>query len=651
MCRAGTLKWGGTASELSSRRGRSFFCRDGRPARQAGWYREQPSSLSWRGLSVIRSGPARVGRKARRVVMRLNGARMICEALVAEGVRDVFGLPGGAIMPLYDVLPEFPIRHILVRHEQGAAHMADGYGRATNDVGVCMATSGPGAINLVVGLATAQMDSAPVVAITANVATSVIGSDAFQEADITGITIPVTKQNYLVRRLADLPQILKEAFHIARSGRPGAVLVDVPKDVLVGEGEFRYPDRVELPGYNPTTRGNMVQIRKAARLIEHATRPVIIAGHGVLISRAWDELRELAEREHIPVVNTLLGISSFPGDHPLFLGMMGMHGTATACYAVDQSDLVIGIGIRFDDRAMGNFSKFAPRAKIVHIDIDPAEIGKNVRTDVPIVGDAKLVLQALLPELGEPVDRSAWFNVIREWQRLYPLPAVPAAPGQLTTPDVIAAIREATRGDTTIVTDVGQHQMFVAQRFPFTRPNTHLSSGGLGTMGFALPAAIGAQVARPDETVWCVTGDGGFQMVMQELAVVAIERIPLKIALVNNHNLGMVRQWQELFYQKNYVAVDLSGTPNFMKIAEAYGIASWRVSRPEDALPAVRAAMAHPGPALIEFMVKADECVYPMVVPGTSLAEVIVNDAHAGGREAADDEGAPMPAEPVTLRG
>jgi acetolactate synthase-1/2/3 large subunit len=582
--------------------------------------------------------------------MRLSGSRMVCEALVAEGVRHVFGLPGGAIMPLYDVLPEYPLRHILVRHEQGAAHMADGYGRATNDVGVCMATSGPGAINLVVGLATAQMDSAPVVAITANVATGFIGSDAFQEADITGITIPVTKHNYLVRRTADLPRVLKEAFHIARTGRPGAVLVDIPKDVLVGEAEFRYPDRVDLPGYNPTSRGNMVQIRKAARLIEQATRPIIIAGHGVLIAEAWDELRTLAETQRIPVVNTLLGISSFPGDHPLFLGMLGMHGTATACYAVDQSDLVIGIGIRFDDRAMGKFSAFAPKAKIIHIDIDPAEIGKNVRTDVPIVGDVKNVLRALLPELGEPCDRSAWFHQIGEWQRLYPLPVVTAAPGQLTTPDVIAAIREATRGDTTIVTDVGQHQMFVAQRFPFTRPNTHLSSGGLGTMGFALPAAIGAQVARPNETVWCVTGDGGFQMVMQELAVVAIERIPLKIALVNNYNLGMVRQWQELFYQKNYVAVDLAGAPNFIKIAEAYGIASWRVSRPEDALPAVQAAMAHPGPALIEFVVKADECVYPMVVPGTSLAEVIVNEAHAGVHEAKPATPAPPPV-PVSLRG
>jgi acetolactate synthase-1/2/3 large subunit len=583
--------------------------------------------------------------------MRMNGARMICEALVAEGVRDVFGLPGGAIMPLYDVLPQYPIRHILVRHEQGAAHMADGYGRATNNVGVCMATSGPGAINLVVGLATAQMDSAPVVAITANVATTFIGSDAFQEADITGITIPVTKHNYLVRRTDDLPRVMREAFHIARTGRPGAVLVDVPKDVLIGEADFRYPDRVDLPGYNPTSRGNIAQIRKAARLIEQATRPVIIAGHGVLIAQAWDELRALAERQQIPVINTLLGVSSFPGDHPLFLGMMGMHGTVTACYAADQADLIIGIGNRFDDRAVGKFSAFAPRAKIIHIDIDPAEIGKNVRTDVPIVGDAKQVLTALLKELGEPVDRTAWFNQIREWQRLYPLPPVKAENGELTTPDVIAAIHEATRGNATIVTDVGQHQMFVAQRFPFTRPNTHISSGGLGTMGFALPAAIGAQLARPDETVWCIAGDGGFQMVMQELAVVAVERIPLKIALVNNRYLGMVRQWQELFYKKNYVAVDLSGPPNYMKIAEAYGIAAWRVVRPEDALPAVLAAMAHPGPALIEFVVKADENVYPMVVPGTSLAEVIVNEAHASGHDGKPPVHVQPRPEPVSLPG
>jgi acetolactate synthase-1/2/3 large subunit len=576
---------------------------------------------------------------------------MVCEALVAEGVRDVFGLPGGAIMPLYDVLPEFPLRHILVRHEQGAAHMADGYGRATNNVGVCMATSGPGAINLVVGLATAQMDSAPVVAITANVATSAIGSDAFQEADITGITIPVTKHNFLVRRTHDLPHVMKEAFHLARTGRPGAVLVDVPKDVLTAEADFHYPERVELPGYNPTSRGNMVQIRKAARLIEQASRPVIIAGHGVLISEACDELRALAETQQIPIINTLLGISNFPGDHPLFLGMLGMHGTATACYAVDQCDLVIGIGIRFDDRAMGKFSAFAPRAKVIHMDIDPAEIGKNVRTDVPIVGDVKRVLTALLPELGPPADRSVWHNQIREWQRLYPIPAVAADPGELTTPDVIAAIYEATHGDATVVTDVGQHQMFVAQRFPFTRPNTHLSSGGLGTMGYSLPAAIGAQVARPDETVWCMSGDGGFQMVMQELAVVAIERIPLKIALVNNHHLGMVRQWQELFYKKNYVAVDLAGPPNFQKIAEAYGIAAWRVAHPEDALPAVQAAMAHPGPAFIEFVVRADENVYPMVVPGTSLAEVIVSEAHASGHDGQAPVNAQPSAQPVSLPG
>src|SRR6266540_7004298 len=357
--------------------------------------------------------------------MRMNGSRMVCESLVAEGVRVVFGLPGGAIMPLYDVLPDYPFKHVLVRHEQGAAHMADGYGRASGDVGVCLATSGPGAINLVTGLANAMMDSAPVVAITANVATAVIGSDAFQEADITGISIPVTKHNFLVRDLQQLPNTLKEAFHLARTGRPGPVLVDIPKDVLQKEGEFSYPSKVNMPGYNPTTQPNAVQVRKAARLIEEAQRPVIIAGHGVLISKAVDELRELAEKHRIPVINTLLGLSNFPGNHDLYLGMLGMHGTAYACYAVDQADLVIGVGIRFDDRAMGKYSAFAPRAKVVHIDIDPAEIGKNVRTDVPIVADCKPALRGLINEIGECADRSEWFEQITEWKRQYPLPEPP----------------------------------------------------------------------------------------------------------------------------------------------------------------------------------------------------------------------------------
>jgi acetolactate synthase-1/2/3 large subunit len=554
---------------------------------------------------------------------------MVCESLVAEGVRTVFGLPGGAIMPLYDVLPDYPsIQHVLVRHEQGAAHMADGYGRASGDVGVCFATSGPGAINLVVGLATAMMDSAPVVAITANVATAVIGSDAFQEADITGISIPVTKHNFLVRKVHDLPRVMKEAFHLARSGRPGPVLVDVPKDVLQTEGEFAYPSKVTMPGYNPTTQPNMVQVRKAARLIEGARRPVIIAGHGVLISHAWDELKELVDTAKIPVVNTLLGLSNFPGDHELYLGMMGMHGTAYACYAVDQSDLVIGIGIRFDDRAMGKYSAFAPHAKVIHIDIDPAEIGKNVRTEVPIVADCKQALQALNREVCDCVDRSAWLDQIRESKERYPLPE-PPDDGRLSHRHVLREVLRATGGKAMITTDVGQHQMFVAQEFRFVEPNTHISSGGLGTMGYSLPAAIGAHYARPDLPLWCCAGDGGFQMTSQELALMKRHKLNVKIALFNNHYLGMVRQWQHLFYKDNYVEVDLSGPPDFMKLADAYGIPSWQVEDPAQVREAVERANREPGPALIEFLVDPEENIFPMVVPGTSLAEVIPYETHS----------------------
>jgi acetolactate synthase-1/2/3 large subunit len=562
--------------------------------------------------------------------MKMNGSRMVCESLVAEGVRVVFGLPGGAIMPLYDVLPQYPLKHILVRHEQGAAHMADGYGRASGDVGVCMATSGPGAINLVTGLANAMMDSAPVVAITANVASTVIGSDAFQEADITGISIPVTKHNFLVRDLGQLPQTMKEAFHLARTGRPGPVLVDIPKDVLQKEGEFAYPTKISMPGYNPTTQPNTVQVRKAARLIEEAQRPVMIAGHGVLISQAWEELRDLAEKHRIPVINTLLGLSNFPGTHELYLGMLGMHGTAYACYAVDQADLVIGVGIRFDDRAMGKYSAFAPRAKVIHIDIDPAEIGKNVRTDVPIVADCKPALQALVREIGDCGDRSEWFAQIAEWKNQFALPE-PPADGRLSHRHVIRGLWEATQGKSIVVTDVGQHQMFMAQEYPFLTPNSHISSGGLGTMGFSLPAAIGARFARPEGTLWCCAGDGGFQMTSQELAVMKIHKLNMKVALFNNHYLGMVRQWQQLFYQENYVEVDLSGPPDFVKLADAYGIPAWSVEDPSQVGEAIQRAMATPGPALIEFLIDPYENIFPMVVPGTALAEVIPFETHPGG--------------------
>jgi acetolactate synthase-1/2/3 large subunit len=561
--------------------------------------------------------------------MKLDGSRMVCESLVAEGVRTVFGLPGGAIMPLYDVLPNFPIEHVLVRHEQGAAHMADGYGRVSGDVGVCMATSGPGAINLVVGLATAMMDSAPVVAITANVATAAIGSDAFQEADITGISIPVTKHNFLVRDIKDLPRAMKEAFHLARTGRPGPVLVDIPKDVLQKEGEFSYPTKVTMPGYNPTTQPNVVQVRKAARLLEQAQRPVIIAGHGVLIADACGELLELAERAQVPVVNTLLGLGNFPGTHPLAMGMLGMHGTAYSCYAVDESDLVIGVGIRFDDRAMGRYAAFAPHAKIVHIDVDPAEIGKNVRTDVPIVADCKRALQTFVQELGDCTDRTAWLAHIAELRQQYPIPD-PPNDGRLSHRHVFRALWEATQGRTIITTDVGQHQMFAAQEFAFVQPNTHVSSGGLGTMGYSLPAAIGAHYARPDLPIWACAGDGGFQMTSQELAVVRKHNLNLKIALFNNHYLGMVRQWQQLFYKGNYVEVDLSGPPDFVKLADAYGIPAWQVEDPAQVAGAVKRATETKGPALIEFLVDPDENIFPMVVPGTSLAEVIPFETHTG---------------------
>ncbi len=562
--------------------------------------------------------------------MRMNGARMVCESLAAEGVRVVFGLPGGAIMPLYDVLPDYPFRHILVRHEQGAAHMADAYGRATGDVGVCLATSGPGATNLVTGLCNAMMDCAPVVAITANVTSSAIGSDAFQEADITGITIPVTKHNYLVRHPKDIPTVLKDAFHLARTGRPGPVLVDIPKDVLQMEAEFSYPAKPNLPGYNPTTQPNALQVRRAARLIEDAHRPVIIAGHGVLISRAWDELRELAEQHNIPVINTLLGLSGFPGDHPLFLGMPGMHGTAYACYAADQADLIIGVGNRFDDRATGKYSAFATHAKVIHIDIDPGDIGKNVAADVPIVSDCKPALQALNKEIGDCADHSAWLQQIDQWKEQYPLPKAPDD-GTLSHRHVIQEIWKATEGKSMIVTDVGQHQMFMAQEYSFLLPNTHFSSGGLGTMGFALPASIGAHFARPDSPIWCCAGDGGFQMTCQELAVVGKFNLPIKIALFNNRSLGMVRQWQELFYNNNYVEVDLSGPPDFVKLADAYGIPGFRVERPDEVATMIKRANDEPGPALIEFRINPGENVFPMVVSGTALAEVIPFEVHKNG--------------------
>jgi len=553
--------------------------------------------------------------------MKMTGAQIVCESLVKEGVEVIFGFPGGTVLPLYDTLPQYPqLRHILVRHEQGAAHAADGYARVTGKVGVCFATSGPGATNLVTGIANAYMDSSPIVAITGQVARPFIGKDAFQEVDITGITLPITKHNHLVLEVGSLAKILKEAFYLARTGRSGPVLLDIPRDVFIDEAEFHYPAKVNLPGYKPTLQGHPAQIKKAAELIDEAQCPIIIAGRGIIISHAEDELKRLAETAQIPVVNTLLGICSFPESHILSFGWLGMHGMAYANMAVEAADVLIAIGMRFDDRATAKVSAFAPHARIIHIDIDPAEIGKNVRVDVPIVGDAKAVLSALNKQIAtsEHVD---WLGQLDLWRKEHPSINIKDSDGLLPQ-YVVRKIYEATDGEAIIATGVGQNQMWAAQHYRFDRPNSLVSSGGLGTMGFGLPAAMGAKVGCPDRTVWCIDGDGSLQMTIQELATIVQDRIAVKIAVLNNGYLGMVRQWQELFYGKRYVATPLSG-PDFVKIAEGYGLSGLRVTRKEEVVPAIEQAMASPGPFLIDFRVEPEENVYPMVPPGAALSEIL----------------------------
>ncbi|TET39324.1 MAG: biosynthetic-type acetolactate synthase large subunit [Dehalococcoidia bacterium] len=553
--------------------------------------------------------------------MKLTGAQILCESLIKEGVEVMFGFPGGAVLPFYDVLPDYPqLRHLLVRHEQGAAHAADGYARASGRVGVCVATSGPGGTNLVTGIAGAYLDSSPVVAITGQVARPFIGKDAFQEVDITGITLPITKHNYLVMRAEDMAAVVNEAFHIASTGRPGPILIDIPRDVFIEEAEFRYPDKVNLRGYKPTIQGHPAQVKKAAKLINEAKRPLIIAGRGVIISGACPQLKELAEKGQIPVVTTLLGIGSFPQSHVLSLGMLGMHGMAHANMAVNAADLIVAIGMRFDDRATAKVSGFAPHAQIIHIDIDPAEIGKNVRADVPIVGDVKNVLEALNEQVS-PQNRVDWISQIEEWQREHPSTAIRETESLLPQ-YVVRQIHEITRGNAIVVTGVGQNQMWAAHYFQYERPNTLISCGGLGPMGFELPAALGAKVACPEETVWCIAGDGGFQMTIQELATVVQEDLALKIAIINNRFLGMVRQWQQLFYRRRYVATPLAG-PDFVKVAEAYGIAAVKVTDRLQVIPAIERAMEHQGPFLIDFVVEPEENVYPMVPPGAALAEIL----------------------------
>ena len=560
--------------------------------------------------------------------MKMNGGQMVCESLIREGVDVIFGLPGGAILPLYQTLPEFPqLRHILVRHEQGAAHAADGYARVTGRPGVAWATSGPGATNLVTGIATAQMDSVPIVVITGQVGRAAIGSDAFQECDTTGITLPITKHNYLVMSAAEIPQVIKEAFHIANTGRPGPVLVDIPKDVFTEVAEFEWPEEVDLPGYHPTLKPHSGQVRRAAKLIEEAERPVILAGHGVILSRAYDELLELAEKAQIPVITTLLGVSSFPTGHVLSAGWPGMHGMAYASLAVEEADLLIALGMRFDDRITGDTRTFAVNSKKIHVDIDPSEIGKNIAVDVPIVGDIKLVLQALNKRV-KPLLHGAWVNRIDELRREHPLQAADSSE-TLQMRYVVDQIAEVTNGNAVIVTGVGQHQMWAAQYYPFKQTNSLVSSCGSGAMGYEVPGAMGAQVGRPDSVVWSVCGDGGFQMTMVELATLVENRIPVKFAIMNNNSLGMVRQWQDFFYHEDHVATLYSGNPDFVKLAESFGMLGIRVTDKEQVSSAVERAMLHPGPVIVDFIVENDDNVYPMIPAGMSIDQLIEEPAPA----------------------
>jgi len=553
--------------------------------------------------------------------MKKTGAQILCESLIKEGVEVIFGIPGGAALPLYDTLPQYPqLRHILVRHEQGAAYAADGYARATHKAGVCLATSGPGATNLVTGIANAYMDSSPIIGITGQVARPFIGQDAFQEIDMTGITLPITKHNYLVTDTGELARIVKEAFYIAQTGRPGPVLIDIPKDVQQEEAEFVYPEKVALPGYKIFSQGHSIQVKRAARLINEAEKPVILAGRGVIISQAYDELKELAEKAQIPIVSTLLGIGSFPENHILNFGMLGIHGTAYANLAVQNADLLIAIGMRFDDRATANTSGFAPLAHIIHIDIDPAEIGKNVPVDTPIVGDVKNVLQAMNKEI-ERRDHLDWLSQLDQWR--YEHPSLEIEENDKLLPQyVIRQIYEATQGDAIVVTGIGQNQMWAAQHFVYTKPDSFISSGGLGSMGFELPGAIGAKVGCPEKMVWCIAGDGGFQMTIQELATITQENLAVKIAIINNGYLGMIRQWQELFYKHRYVAAKL-WNPDFVKIAEAYDIPGTRVKHREEVISAIQKAIDYPGPFLIDFVVEPEENVYPIVPPGESLSKTL----------------------------
>ena len=553
--------------------------------------------------------------------MATKGAQILVDTLVEEGVETIFGYPGGAVLPLFDVLYEGQIRFLLTRHEQGAAHAADGYARATGKVGVCIATSGPGATNLTTGIATANMDSIPMVAITGQVRTNLIGNDAFQEADTTGITRPITKHNYLVKDVRDLARIVKEAFHIARTGRPGPVVIDLPVDVTIADHDGEVDRKIRLPGYKPRTEGHPRQIKMAAKAINESERPVLYVGGGVITSGASAELSALAETALLPVTMTLMGLGAFPGDHPLALGMLGMHGTATANYAVMESDLLIAVGARFDDRVTGKLDLFAPHARIVHIDIDPTSISKNVRVHVPVVGDAAIILRELTQHVRH-APREAWHKQIADWKAKHPL-VYDSSDGKIKPQAVVEEICRLAPDDAIIATEVGQNQMWTALWYTFRKPRTLLTSGGLGTMGFGFPAAIGAQVGCPDRLVVDIAGDGSIQMNIQELTTAVYNKLPVKIVVLNNGYLGMVRQWQELFYERRYSHTDLAGNPDFVKVAEAFGARGLRLTDPKDVKDALKETLDTDGPVLLDVHIAREENVFPMVPAGQAINRMI----------------------------
>ncbi|HJN02429.1 MAG: biosynthetic-type acetolactate synthase large subunit [Nitrospinota bacterium] len=560
--------------------------------------------------------------------MKITGAKIFIESLLKEGVDTIFGFPGGAVLPIYDALYDAPIRHILVRHEQGATHAADGYARATGKPGVCVVTSGPGATNTVTGIATAYMDSIPIIVFTGQVPTPLIGNDAFQEADIVGITRPCTKHSYLVKDVRNLARTIKEAFYIATTGNQGPVLIDLPKDILNAETKFEYPHSVNMRSYKPTVEGHIRQIKRMADEIVRSKRPLIYAGGGVILSNASEELVVLSKTTQTPVTTTLMGLGCFPSDSKLSLGMCGMHGTFRSNMAITETDLLIAIGARFDDRVTGKLDEFSVNSRKIHIDIDPTSIGKNVRVDLPVVGDIKNVLKKLNSHLKHvkkdwKKDSKSWLRKIEKWKRTYPL-VYKQGKSAIKPQYVIEQIAEITKGDAIYVTDVGQHQMWSAQYLKFKKPRTFLTSGGLGTMGYGYPAGIGAQAAFPKKTVFVISGDGSFQMNLQELITAVQHRLPVKVAIINNSFLGMVRQWQQLFYDKRYSHVCMANAPDFVKLAESYGALGLRAKKPDEVKKTIEKALAYKGPVVIDFVVTKEENVYPMVPAGKAIHEMLL---------------------------